>query len=535
MGNPTQNTTRATTAQNRFVDVFREKADLLSFMTALTDETQALENAFFQLFTGFNVNTAVGTQLDAIGAVVGVSRNGATDTVYRIRVRARIMINLSSGTPNQILRMVNLLTPDGTASKFRPFYPASFEVETTGPLSTSDAKEIGSALIEMTPAGVNSGLLYSEVAESDTFVFADSTAHQDSTTQGFGSPDGLGLLWSDKTLTGIGATDTMNAMAFGAGKYVIVGNGESLAYSTDANTWSAATDPVAAGGNWLWVIYAASKFVAGASDGKIITSTDGVTWSVSATLTAGHCNSATFGNSLFVCCGSGSIYSSPDAVTWTLQHTLGVGAAYNVTYLGGLFLCGGSSGALATSANGTSWNNRTSNMGGNNIFRFAHSGSLYICVGSGGALSSSPDGTTWTARTSNIGAGDDILDATYGGGVFVIAATSNGSTNVAYSSNGTSWTASEINGSNNNRGVFFLENVFAVVGASGQISTSSDGATWQSRVSSGDGFGTESTHCSGIFGVNSRMFAFGSNRRLMVSEDGAVLGGGKFAGIISNT
>lgn len=69
-------------------------------------------------------------------------------------------------------------------------------------------------------------------------------------------------------------------IAFGNGKFVIVGKGDEAAYSADGEAWTVVKMP--ASQNWYDVAYGAGKFVALARTWEMVAlSSDGVTWSTS--------------------------------------------------------------------------------------------------------------------------------------------------------------------------------------------------------------------------------------------------------------
>lgn len=200
MGEPVQNTDREATAVARFIDVYREKADLLKLMSAFFEETQELEDVAFQLFTGFRLSTAQGAQLDAIGETVGVDRNGLEDSNYRIRIRTRILLNQSSGTPEEIIAVVRRILSDLGAPptlKYTPLYPAAYRLDAVGVVPDSLAYEASLAMLEATAAGVGASLIYSIAPDEETLMFADGASADADTDRGFSDTgQSSGGLWA---------------------------------------------------------------------------------------------------------------------------------------------------------------------------------------------------------------------------------------------------------------------------------------------------------------------------------------------------
>lgn len=180
----TLNSDRAETAKALLIQLFREKENFTDLLSTLTAETQELEDAALALFVAFDPATAEGTQLDGIGAIVGEARQGRTDDLYRIRIRARILINASSGLIDQILEIARLILADDNVT-LTQFFPASFRVDSTMAVTDDEATEIGNIIKQSTAAGVGSDFIFSGSDDADTFFFSTTSAPESSSAQGF--------------------------------------------------------------------------------------------------------------------------------------------------------------------------------------------------------------------------------------------------------------------------------------------------------------------------------------------------------------
>src|SRR5690606_30214145 len=96
------------------------------------------------------------------------------------------------------------------------------------------------------------------------------------------SPDGI--TWTERTSDS--TSDHFRGVAYGAGKYVVVGiEPNPIIVSTDGITWNYVSSGVL--GSFADVIYTGSKFVALAhtvSGFRVSSSTDGITWSAIPTI-----------------------------------------------------------------------------------------------------------------------------------------------------------------------------------------------------------------------------------------------------------
>lgn len=122
---------------------------------ALCGPAQELQNVLWQLKTERWLSTAIGLQLDEIGEILGLPRNpGESDEDYRERLQFQIFINISSGTPEDIIRAIKYLT-DASSIRFFDVFPAFFQLETDGLKFPVSPNDLNDAIFRMSPAGVN--------------------------------------------------------------------------------------------------------------------------------------------------------------------------------------------------------------------------------------------------------------------------------------------------------------------------------------------------------------------------------------------
>lgn len=161
-----------------------------------------------------------------------------------------------------------------------------------------------------------------------------------------------------------------NNITFGAGLFVVVGNGGLVFTSPDGITWTTRTSGTA---NPLHNIeFINSTFYAVGNNATLITSSDGISWST-VTIGTGLANdqflNITYGNSVFVIgvrensTGNLIIYRSATGLSnsWTKQN-LGFASINKVQYLKDRFFVFTSGTAVYTSTNGSTWTNSTASM-----------------------------------------------------------------------------------------------------------------------------------------------------------------------------
>src|SRR5450759_146977 len=237
---------------------------------------------------------------------------------------------------------------------------------------------------------------------------------------------------------------TLNALTYNSGKFLAVGDGGAILYSTDGATWALA--PSVTPNDLYAVSNNGSGFIATGASGTLLTSGDGINWVA--------CNSGTtntlygithgygiFGNGIFVAVGAnGTLVTSPDGVTWTTQNSNSPasdlkGVAYGVPKLAyvytpqngytsqnlpaATFVAVGANGTLVTSPDGVTWTPQNSISSTSlNAVTYGHQ---FVAVGDGGNIFTSIDGLAWlpaqnsTSSLPNLFA---VMPATYVGGQY---------------------------------------------------------------------------------------------------------------------
>lgn len=218
-----------------------------------------------------------------------------------------------------------------------------------------------------------------------------------------------GKSWSGRTMqaSGSGGTTSANAIAYGAGVYVIAYSG-AIFYSTDLITFTQAA-PATLTNTYSKVIYAGGQFVAVSqnSTGTIITSPDGINWTTRTNPISCAYLDVIYANSLYVAYGtisSGNLVTSSDGITWT-SRSVGASNIIQVIYGGGQFVAA-TVGGVYTSADGLTWSLRTTNLVSSTIASVGYIGTTYYAGSTtDGYYATSSDGTTWALKRDASGGG----------------------------------------------------------------------------------------------------------------------------------
>lgn len=231
-------------------------------------------------------------------------------------------------------------------------------------------------------------------------------------------------------------TNSWNAITYGNGKYVAVGSGFSIAYSTDGTSWTISKGGTHSSSIYSGMAYGNGKFVACGSSGNISYSTDGTRWTdINKGRTGWSC--VAYGNNRFVIVGTTSVaLYSTDGITWN-EVEYPANGANHITYGNGKFVAAGSGyGAkVCYSTNGTSWT-EVNSLSGGYFSGIAYGNNKFVLLQSFSSSNNgayySTDGITWTRVTVDFKA--NML--AYGNGKFVAVGNSG---LVAYSTDGINW------------------------------------------------------------------------------------------------
>ena len=117
----------------RLTESLKGKAKVAGWLTAILGQVQALEDAIEDVREGRDLLFAVGEQLDVWGRRLSLSRGGLSDEVYRIRLRAKLSVNRSSGTLPELLAILSLITDERDVA-ITESYPMGIDISVGAPL-----------------------------------------------------------------------------------------------------------------------------------------------------------------------------------------------------------------------------------------------------------------------------------------------------------------------------------------------------------------------------------------------------------------
>lgn len=155
------------------------QALLASWLT----QVQAVEDAIWQLFGAFDLDTATGDQLVKLGALIGLSSDGLSDDLYRLALRAWVRASRSRGLDADMHAILEDAI-DGAGYDLTNWAPANVVATTVVPVEIGDDL-LARILRRATADGVGVQLV-APVDDSSTFAFStDSETSTTNSTRGW--------------------------------------------------------------------------------------------------------------------------------------------------------------------------------------------------------------------------------------------------------------------------------------------------------------------------------------------------------------
>ena len=236
-------------------------------------------------------------------------------------------------------------------------------------------------------------------------------------------------------------TDIWNAIAYGNGIYVVVGNKGSIAYSSDGTNWTMIT---VGKENIYDVKFLNGRFAAVFWGSTVGYSTDGINWTTHKSDVPIGTNGINWANGRYVTVGeSATISYSSNGINWTTNKIGTITQYYS-----------------------TVWK------------KVAYGNGKWVAVAQGSTLAYSIDGINWTLV--DLEGYYSLSDVKFLNGRFILAGRGQEGGRLDQSTNGEDW--SFVSPTNfkffQPTSVSIKNKTFIAVGLSGDYSTSSDGINW---------------------------------------------------------
>lgn len=162
---------------NRLAQYIKGKPNMEAILDALRVQAVELSDALTDLRFDRLITTAVGEQLDVLGEIVGAARESDTDEPYRLRIKAQVLVNRSSGTPEEIYAIFDLIKPALATMEIEDWFPAAFVLHLfEAELTDAEAARFGRIFRAARAGGVGGRFHWSPEAAADTFTLDGTVA-----------------------------------------------------------------------------------------------------------------------------------------------------------------------------------------------------------------------------------------------------------------------------------------------------------------------------------------------------------------------
>lgn len=110
MSDIAQNTTIIEDGKDLLLSQLKGKTYYEALLSAFLTPLQSIEDDIFEIRNHQALDNAENDMLDKWGELVGISRQGRLDPEYLIQIKAKIAINISKGTIEEVASIFNLIT-----------------------------------------------------------------------------------------------------------------------------------------------------------------------------------------------------------------------------------------------------------------------------------------------------------------------------------------------------------------------------------------------------------------------------------------
>ena len=172
-----QNTIIVSEGLTRLLDQFKGSPNLLALATSYLEQVQALEDAAWPLLAERGIDNMTGDRLDGLGEIVGHSRGGRSDAVYRLALKGELAVLQSEGTAEEMIALAQLLIQMPTADyEVIEYWPKGFYIRPVDHPLTQDPALIGTMLDRAISAATTMSFVYSLHNDANTLTLSSQGA-----------------------------------------------------------------------------------------------------------------------------------------------------------------------------------------------------------------------------------------------------------------------------------------------------------------------------------------------------------------------
>lgn len=180
-------------ARSLLLTQFKNKAHVEALLASFIKQVQEIENMLFDLYLLRTIDAATGAQLDGVGKIVVLVRDGRNDADYRVALKTQVLINRTSCTGEELLNIIRGLIAD-TYSFVQREGPTSIDIDFSANVGDQPTPlNIAKQLRRIIAAGVRCVIAWDDFfgvgGRTDAFSFGPS-ADIDGHTGGLGNAAG---------------------------------------------------------------------------------------------------------------------------------------------------------------------------------------------------------------------------------------------------------------------------------------------------------------------------------------------------------
>lgn len=173
-------------AIERLAQQYKNSPQLMGVINAIADMFQLTEDAIYEMYGRLDIDASEGQQLDGIGGIVGIERQGYADATYRLLIKGKIAENTSTGTPEDIIQIYNILT-SGTTAYIGELFPAKIFITNNGSIPAGLEFLVEQMTNNSTAAGVGLDYIgYHNGGDAFSFAGGDGKGFGDTTDANIG-------------------------------------------------------------------------------------------------------------------------------------------------------------------------------------------------------------------------------------------------------------------------------------------------------------------------------------------------------------
>lgn len=168
-------TTHEDDAAARLLHQYKGKPNIEGLVKALASNLQEAEDAIFDLIVSRRIDSAVGEQLDKLGELVGVERQGFDDDFYRILLYVQIGQNTSQGNHEKVATIFKLLT-EANRVHLLDFGNGEIQLNTDGTIDSDKVGFVFNNMEDVVASGVRIDHIVCYTDESFAFDGSNTSA-----------------------------------------------------------------------------------------------------------------------------------------------------------------------------------------------------------------------------------------------------------------------------------------------------------------------------------------------------------------------